>query len=246
MITSLFRFALLACLVQAGSVFFASSAIAQNTSEIGVGIGGLTYKGELAPTYQFKNNRPALSIFYRKDVSAPVTLRGALVGGFLRADDGNVKGENDATAPLPAYRQANMKGNLLELAGTLEYNFFDYHNRRDKIHFTPYVFVGLAGFYAHTITKSAAFADLNTSGSMISVAVPAGIGLKYAMSRHWNLGLEVGARKTFTDKLDRISDQSAILANSHDKDWYFYNGVSVSYTFYKIRCPEDSPIKNKK
>jgi hypothetical protein len=25
--------------------------------------------------------------------------------------------------------------------------------------------------------------------------------------------------------------------NSHEQDWYYYNGISLSYTFYKIRCP---------
>jgi len=242
------RSALLACFVHAGSVFFASSASAQNTSELGLGLGGLTYKGELSPNYQFKNNRPAFTVFYRKDVSAPITLRGALLGGLLRADDANVKGEGGINPPLPAYRQANMKGSLLELSGAIEYNFFDYHNRRDKVHFTPYVFVGIAGFYANTTTATtngALATELNKSGNMLGISIPAGIGFKYALSSRWNLGLEVGARKAFTDNLDHISKQSPLIANSHDQDWYFYNGVSISYTFYKIRCPEGTPKEKK-
>ena len=171
MTKSVLRLALLACFVQAGSVFFAPSASAQNTSELGLGLGGTVYKGELSPNYQFENNRPAFTIFYRKDVSAPITLRGALLGGLLRADDGNVK-EGGNTQPLPAYRQANMKGNLLELSGALEYNFFDYHNRRDKVHFTPYVFVGIAGFYANieTRTNNGALAtELNNKEGMLGI-----------------------------------------------------------------------------
>ena len=65
------------------------------------------------------------------------------------------------------------------------------------------------------------------------------------MWRRWNLGLEVGARKEFTDKLDDISEQNPLIENRHDQDWYFYNGVSISYTFYKIRCPEDAPMGKK-
>lgn len=236
---------LLAGTLSAGSVFFASTATAQNTSEIGVGIGGMTYKGELSPNYQFRNNRPAFTAFYRKDISAPVTLRAGITGGMLRADDRNVKGVNGNVAPIAAYRDANLKGSLWEVAGGMEYNFFDYHNRRDKVHFTPYVFIGLAGFYAHT---KVAGRDINTNEykSLFSLAIPAGLGVKYALSDHWNLGLEAGARKTFTDDIDQYNGRNELLGNSHDKDWYFYNGLSISYTFYKIRCPDDSQGKKSK
>jgi outer membrane protein W len=225
---------LLICLVQLGSVFFVSSAQAQNTTELGIGIGGLNYRGDLSPEYQFENNRPALTVFYRKDISVPITLRGALTGGMLQANDDNVQGVNDATAPL------HMKGGLAELSAVLEYNFFDFHNRRDKIHFSPYVFIGVAGFYANTKTdfNNAAISNLNTKGGMLGVAIPVGLGLKYALSPRWNLGAEAGARKTFTDNLDHLGDQNALIANRHTKDWYFYNGVSISYTFYKIYCPD--------
>jgi len=241
---------LLACSVQVGSVFFAQSAAAQYTSEVGVGLGGLSYKGELSPGYQFKNNRPALTAFYRKDISAPITLRGAFTAGLLRADDGNVKGLNGQPPPLQAYRQANMKGSLYEASAVVEYNFFDYHYRKAKVHFTPYLFVGLAGFLANTNTETnnAALPSLNKKGSMVGLAVPAGIGFKYAVSNHWNLGLEVGARKVFSDQLDHIdgrtSGQNDLVGNPNDKDWYFYNGLSISYTFYKINCPpqyKDNP-----
>ncbi|TGE17161.1 type IX secretion system protein PorG [Hymenobacter elongatus] len=230
---------LLVCLVQAGSVFFISTAAAQNTSELGIGIGGMVYKGELAPAYQFRNNRPAATVFYRKDISAPITLRGNFLWGLVRADDANVGGVNGNTAPLPAYRQANTKGNILEAGAAVEYNFFDYRNRKEKVHFTPYVFVGVAGFLARTRTISNAGLDqLEKSGNTVGLAIPAGIGLKLALTPRWNLGLEAGARKAFTDEIDNLGTQNAVLVNTHDQDWYFYNGVSISYTFYKINCPD--------
>lgn len=244
--------ALLIGLLPVGSVFFAHKVAAQSTttSELGGGIGGLLYKGELAPAYQFRNNRPALTVFYRKDISAPITLRAGLMGGMLRADDRNVRGENGNRPPLATYRDANLKGSLLELSGGIEYNFFDYHNRRDKVHFTPYVFVGVAGFYANTTVASTAQPLLNHKASTLGVAIPAGLGFKYALTEHWNLGLEAGARKTFTDNLDHIDgktrQQSDLVGNPNDQDWYFYNGISISYTFYKIRCPDKTQDKGRK
>jgi hypothetical protein len=243
-----FRSALLVCLVQTGSVFFLVPAQAQNTSELGFGLGATNYRGEVSPQYQFENNRPAFTVFYRKDVSVPLTVRGGFTAGLLRAADDNVTGVNGGVPPLLAFRQTNTKGSLLEASGVLEYNFMDYHYRKDKVHFTPYVFVGLAGYYASTSTASTNKAlgeTLNRDGAFLGLAIPAGVGFKYALSEHLNFGLEVGARKTFTDNLDQLGDQDQLLVNPHDRDWYYYNGVSLSYTFYKIRCP-DQYKKNSK
>lgn len=237
---SVFQYALLASLGLAGSLFFSPKATAQNTSELGVGLGGTNYKGEISPQYQLQNNRPAFTVFYRKDVSVPITLRGGFTAGLLRAADDNVNGATGGVPPLQGYRLANMKGSLLELSGVVEYNFLNYHNRSDFQHYSPYVFIGLAGYYANistTTTNNALSSDFKREGSRLGLAIPAGVGLKIALSEFLNLGLEVGVRKLFTDQLDHLSDQDPVLVNSHDQDWYYYNGISLSYTFYKIRCP---------
>lgn len=248
MTNSILRNVLLVCFTQAGSAFLCATAIAQNTSEIGIGIGATNYRGELSPNLQLQNSRPAFTAFYRKDVSVPITLRGGFMVGLLRADDGNVEGVNGGVPPLQAYRQTNTKGSVWEASAVVEYNFMDYHYRTDKVHFTPYLFAGIAGFYANTTTvsnNSALNNSFNQDGSILGLAIPAGAGIKYALSQHINLGLEVGVRKTFTDQLDHLSEQDPLLVNPHDQDWYYYSGVSLSYTFFKIRCP-DLYKKNKR
>ena len=248
MTNSILRNALLVCFTQAGSAFLCATATAQNTSEIGIGIGATNYRGELSPNLQLQNSRPAFTAFYRKDVSVPITLRGGFMVGLLRADDGNVEGANGGVPPLQAYRQTNTKGSVWEASAVVEYNFMDYHYRTDKVHFTPYLFAGIAGFYANTTTvsnNSALNNSFNQDGSMLGLAIPAGAGIKYALSQHINLGLEVGVRKTFTDQLDHLSERDPLLVNPHDQDWYYYSGVSLSYTFFKIRCP-DLYKKNKR
>ena len=206
-----------------------------------MGLGGTNYKGEVSPQYQFSNNRPAFTAFYRRDVSVPITLRGALTAGQLRADDADVTGVNGSTAPLPAFRQSSTRGGVVELSAVVEYNFLDYHDRDNKVHFTPYLFAGVAGYYASMSTTSGNAAlgdDFRKNGGGLGFAIPLVVCFKFALSQHINLGLEVGARKLFTDELDHLSQQTPVLVNSHDQDWYYYNGVSVSYTFYKIRCPQ--------
>ena len=247
MMNLIFQRMLFVCSVQAGSMFFCANANAQKTSEVGVGLGATNYRGEVSPNYQLQNSRPAFTVFYRKDVSVPITLRGGLMAGLLRADDGNVVGANGSVPPLQNYRQVNLKGSVLEASAIVEYNFMAYHSRADKVHFTPYLFAGVAGYYASTTSVSnnpALGSTFNLSGSMMGIAIPAGVGFKYALSQHLNLGLEVGARKTFTDQLDHLASQDPLLVNPHDQDWYYYSGISLSYTFFKILCP-DQYKKNK-
>ncbi len=242
MTTSVIYRALPVGLWLAGSVFFCAPAQAQHTSEIGIGLGGTSYRGELAPQYDLLNNRPAFTVFYRRDVSVPITLRGAITGGFLRAADADVTSDQGSPPPLSAYRQASMSGNIIEASAVVEYNFLDFHNRENKHHYTPYLFAGLAGFFANTSTSTANSdlpANFSQGGSMAGISIPAGVGFKLALTEHFNLGLEVGVRKTFTDDLDHLGyNQDPALVNPHDQDWYYYNGVSLSYTFYSILCPK--------
>lgn len=249
---AVFRFpnALLAGLVLAGSVLLvATPALGQHTSEIGLGLGVTNYKGEISPQLQWQNSRPAGTVFYRRDISSPVTLRGSFTAGALRAADRNVKGVNGGVAPIPAYRQLTLTGSIVELAAAVEYNFLDYHLRKERrlVHATPYLFAGLAGYYASTTVRSensALQADFNRQGGKFGVAIPAGGGVKVALGTHFNVGAEMGVRKTFTDQLDHTGDQDPLLVNAHDQDWYYYTGLSVSYTLYHIFCPP--PYKHNK
>ncbi|MCX2741345.1 DUF6089 family protein [Pontibacter anaerobius] len=240
--------ALLICLfMQIGSVFFTPYVKAQvsqpvTTSEIGVGIGGANYKGEIAPNYRFLNNQPALTLFYRRDMSNAITLRGGLMGSHRIVDDNTFSDEAFDDRPFHAYRQGELKLSLLELSGILEYNFLDYYDRSQSPRLSPYLFVGVAGLlYNNKLASTNVEAMQEPFETSITVAVPFGVGLKFALSTHWNLGLEFGARKTFSDKLDYLYPDSGLypenLVNPHDKDWYFYNGVSISYTFYRYNCP---------
>ncbi|MCC9168667.1 DUF6089 family protein [Pontibacter harenae] len=235
--------ALLICLViQIGSAFFSFSALAQSpvtTSELGVGIGGANYKGELAPNYRFLNNQPAFTVFYRRDISAPITLRGGLMGSH-RILNNNTIGDKSYDLPLPNYRQAEMRLSLAEVSAVVEYNFLDYYDMRQRTRVSPYFFIGVAGLLYNVKTSfdNPQLSYLNDAyRTTLAVAVPLGVGIKYALSKHWNLGLEFGARKLFNDRLDNLTGQDERISNPHDNDWYYYNGISLSYTFYRINCP---------
>lgn len=235
-----FHLSLLICAVlQIGSVLFSTDSFAQHTSELGIGIGATNYKGEVSPNYDFLKNRPAFTIFYRKDVSAPVTLRAALTAGMIRAQD------VDIDQPLHQHRRADVITNLAELSGALEYNFLDYYDEKRSRRWSPYLMIGLAvAHYNNRVVLQDN--EIKPFENAFVFAIPVGVGIKYALSNHWNLGVEFGARKTFSDRIDyrtggntrnNVPDELP-YTNPYDRDWYYYNGISLSYTFYKIPCPK--------
>lgn len=220
-----------------------ASVKAQTTSELGIGLGGVNYKGEIAPRYRFGNNKPALMLFYRRDISNPITLRGSVLVGAPGANDDNLN------LPLNQFRQAKMSGTLIEAAAGFEYNFLDFHDVRRRQRWTPYYFLNIAGYYLSVSTESPQTAvipggdvksQVTLDNSFVSIAIPTGFGIKYALNYNWNLGVEIGARKIFTDKFDNLSEEipSRSLVNIYDSDWYFFNGITLSYTFYKLNCPK--------
>jgi hypothetical protein len=234
----LLKYMLLICM-QVGSVFFAR---AQSTSELGFGIGTTNYKGEISPQYRLANNRPAITLFYKKDISKPVALRASLLAGMLRASD------EDINLPLHQQRRADMETNLAEFSAGIDYKFLDYYDQRQRFRWTPYFFIGVAAAnYSNRVVFANNTIKPRENGFVFSI--PAGIGFKYALSYHWNLGLEIAARKTLFQAGERLdylrtgkyeSNPPADLpdTNPHDKDWYYYSGISLSYTFYRIICPD--------
>ncbi|WP_299825770.1 DUF6089 family protein [uncultured Pontibacter sp.] len=251
MILKIFKQALLICAtLQIGSLFFSQSAFGQTpvtTSEIGFGIGGANYKGELSPNYRFLNNQPAISLFYRRDISSPITARGGLMLSHRIIDD-NTFSDEAYDLPLHNWRQAEARISFAELSLIGEYNFLDYYDLRQKPRVSPYFFAGVAGLI-YNIKVSTENPDLEETlnkpfETNVAVSIPFGVGVKYALSKHWNLGLEFGARKLIMDRLDNVMEiDGKRVANPYDHDWYFYNGISLSYTIYRVNCPP--PYKNK-
>ncbi len=233
-------------MVQMGSVFFAGNSFAQqrmperSTSELGISVGGITYKGEVAPRYRFLSNRPALMVFYKRDFSRALSWRGSLLLGRINAQDEQYQKK----VPLAEYRKATVNTSVLELSGGIDYNFLDYYDFRRRTRWTPYFTVGAAAVVYNNKTTAEdpnliyGQPDNEPYKTGFAFAVPVGAGVKYALSHHLNLGFEFGARAMFTDDFDNLSTKNEQVMNRHDNDWYFYNGISISYTFYRLNCPQ--------
>ena len=99
----------------------------------------------------------------------------------------------------------------------LEFNFFPYETDNPNYSFTPYFFTGLAIFHFNPMAKlndtEYELQPLGTEGQgsngtkrykRTTIAIPMGGGIKIALGRI-GIGLEVGARRAYSDYLDDVS-----------------------------------------
>lgn len=202
-----------------------------NKSEIGGGIGTFNYSGDLVRVYNPAFSSLALTAFYRNNISSVVSFRAGLTGGKLRA--------NDNKHPIDAFGTArgySFNITVIEASTVFEYHFLDWRDSKRKLRFTPYLMGGLVMF------GMSGFPEKNAEFSSVQLGIPLGGGVKYVLNPNWYLAFEVGARRTFFDYLDNISDNDVTLknyqyGNRFDNDAYFFMGLTITRTFYDIPCP---------
>lgn len=164
---------------------------------------------------------------------------------------GQVRGDDKLTTEEFRHnRNINFKSNIFEFGGRAEFyvtkeragHMYNIRNVRGWRHvdIQVYGFLGVAGFYFNPKSQYNggawyALQPLHTGGQglpngpkqykRINVAVPIGIGFKYAFNRQWSIGIEYGMRKTFTDYIDDVSgvyyDKNEILSHYGPTAAYF-------------------------
>lgn len=200
-------------------------------SEVGGGIGGFYYTGDLSRSFAIKAIRPAATLFYRYNISEPVSFRTSITAGQLVGWD--------EYTPIDAFserRDASFDIFLFEASGVFEYHFLKWREENFPVRWTPYVFGGIA-LFGFTAPE-----DKQEEYSQIQPALPFGLGAKYILNPKWYIAAEIGARKTFFDYLDNVSKGDGVnknyqYGNEYNTDLYYYAGISITYSFYSIPCP---------
>lgn len=197
--------------------------------EAGISVGLSTYQGDLAPNSiggSFSQMHFSGGVFGRYNFNNFFAAKLALNYGKISGDDANAASEAQQA------RNFSFRSNVYEGALTAEFNILGYQPYNFERVFSPYIFAGVAFFNY----KPEAFIDnewvelqpLGTEGQglegfdepykLYQFAIPVGFGVKYALNDQWNIGLEVGLRKTFTDYLDDVSglfgDNAVIAAGN--------------------------------
>ncbi len=200
----------LALLILVAQVSIAQSfyAIRKDRSAIlVVGTGTSTYFGELANPGDYIDAKPninaGLQYYFTPRISARAEITWfTLEGDDSKADDGSRKKRN-----------LSFKSNNVEVGFTGAFNLLPNGNRYyRRPYFNVYGFGGVGFIYfnpkAEYQGKKYALQPLNTEGadySRIALVIPFGLGARLKAGPNFNIALEGGYRKTFTDYLDDVS-----------------------------------------
>lgn len=211
-------------------LFISIGAQAQKI-EVGGGLGGMLYKGELSPGLNPRFYKLAGGVFFRYNASKSLSLRVGVATGQVSADT------KDARDPYLRAVGAYFRNTVNEATVDAQYNFRNYKLLRNVKNWTPYVFGGL-GVYSYGKLNNAS----SEGGLTNKLMFPLGLGVKYEIKRPWSLGLEFGTRFTRSDYLDGNGFTDGTTdkfgQGTPQKDHYTYTALTLSYTFYKLTCPE--------
>jgi len=213
-------------------LFFYMSSHSQ-IHEIGVFLGGSNYVGDVGPTTYIAPNEPAFGLLYKWNKSPRHSWRFSYTQSKISSDD------LDSNEPGRNLRGYHFENSIKEVSLGLEFNFFDFnlHTLENKI--TPYVASGIN--YLRRDELYIKDGETLENGGANSLAIPIILGVKASISRSLILGLEVGARYSFTDNLDGSNPKDESLkslqfGNINNNDWYVFSGLTLTYTFGERPC----------
>lgn len=219
--------------------------------EVGAFAGVSAYHGEIAPETSrasFDQMHGSFGLFLRNGFSNHITGRLHFMYGKVSGKDAN------ASSTGRVERNLSFRSRIFEGALIGEFNILGYRAYNYERVFSPYIFGGIAVFKmnpeAYYDNQWVALQPLGTEGQgmegfeekykLWNLSIPMGLGVKYAINDFWNIGLEVGLRKTFTDYLDDIStvyveyDQLAagngeLAANLSNRTGELMNGENTRF-----------------
>lgn len=193
---------------------FSQNAIVQE-GEFGFGIGAAHYFGDLNTRAKLNRPKPAASIFFRKNFGNYIALR--ISGNFAQLGYSDIYNTHNETMRR---RNLSFNSNVWELGLQGDFNFYRFMPGDPDFRWTPYVTLGASIFsydpYAYLSGEKYSLRGLGTEGqgkdstapaqyASMAVAIPFGVGIKYAINERINVGFEIVHRFTNTDYLDDVS-----------------------------------------
>lgn len=208
-------------------------------NEIGVFAGGSNFIGDVGATNYISPNSPTLGLIYKWNASPRHSWRATLIYSDLKAND------IDSDDPKRMQRGYNFDSNLLELSAGIEFTFFDFNLHTGEKLVTPYLYSGISvakhdNYYFFNGVQTA------ENNSSWAFGIPMALGAKANLFGNIILGVEVGARYTFSDAIEGSfpnsqTNQQYRFGNINNNDWYVFSGVTLTYTFglNPCYCPTD-------
>jgi outer membrane protein OmpA-like peptidoglycan-associated protein/opacity protein-like surface antigen len=216
-------------------LFWSTLLLAQPRAELNLLLGGSTYLGDL----QTEDHLPAINqagFAPGLRFGLPIHKNWQLRAGIQSA---NYEG-TDALSDKAELRDRDFSftGNTLETSLQLVWEPLAHRRYPDEGGYrnivSPYLFAGAGLTVFEATTRygelgvdgfpSRIQADIDAEESP-SWVLPVGLGLRFDLSKNISLGLEYGARRTFTDQLDGVSS----AGRSDTNDWYSVGGLTIAY-----------------
>lgn len=172
------------------------------------GIGTSTYFGELANDGDYIDAKPTVSAGLQYYLTNKIALRSEIAWYSLQGDDAKADIESGRRK-----RNLSFTSNNYEISATGIYNFFPQGRRfYQRPGFNFYGFAGLGVTYFNPKTEyqgqKVALQPLQTElvkYSRVALVIPYGLGARFKAGPFFNIAVEGGLRKTFTDYLDDVS-----------------------------------------
>ena len=190
--------------------------------EIGPALGITGYLGDVNTANMYKMPRVAGGGIFRYNLNTRWAFKGNLLYVGLAGDSKNIESQ------FPHGEQYKFSTHVIDLGGQVEFNFFHFGEGakyKNYKRITPYMVAGLG--------MELSFAGGKTS---FGAVLPLGAGVKYRLKERLNIGFEFTMRKSFSDKVDGITD---LYGYNHgfakNTDWYSVGMFTVTYEFSK-RC----------
>lgn len=211
------------------TIFVANAQI----HELGVFVGGSNYVGDVGRTDYIYPNKAAFGILYKWNKSPRHSYR-------ISYTQTNLRGNDVVSKEVSRYQRGyNFDNSIKEVSLGLEFNFFDFDLHKSEIKITPYLFSGISYFKYDEMFVLSGKTQIDKSKN--SFAIPLNLGIKSNINPYFVLGLEVGARFTFTDNIDGSNPENEDyktlrFGNINNKDVYLFSGLTLTYTFGETPC----------
>jgi len=208
------------------ALIITTSLFAQEGS-LGLFVGGGYYVGELNPRSVFYHPSPAFGIRYNHIFNERWILR-------FEVNYSNIKGSDASSSNSYQTQRGHAFSNrIFDLGAQGELNLKNYQ--------TDYL---LSDYFSPYFTAGALLSVLPDADKEIELAIPIGIGFKYAVTNNITAGLEWTYRWSNSDRVDLLPDDNFLepdkqMSNNPDTDWYSFVGVVVSFRVFKDNstCP---------
>ena len=202
-------------LLALGSASAWAQGASEQTHEIGVWGGITNYFGDLNTKTSFKFVRPGAGVFYRYNIKYRGAWRTSVNWGTAEFSDAGTK------TAWNLQRNLSFRSQIFDISSVIEFNFFKYDKGSKKHWYTPFIGTGIAMFFFNPQAQYNGrwyyLQPLGTEGQndpsysgvkkyrLFNFAIPIVGGFKFSFKRNWNIAIEAGVRKTFTDYLDDVS-----------------------------------------